>query len=351
VTVKVIQWATGNTGILALEAVVDAPDLELVGVRVYDDDKRGRDAGDLLGRPPVGVVATSDSDEILATDADAVLYMGSVERNRDSCFADVESLLASGKNVVATGSSFIDPRAFDPDLGDQLADACERGSSTFLGVGIFPGFWGESVAPLLSRLSFRCSRVAVRETLSYAHYPSRELMFDLMGYGYAPDDPTPALSDPSRVGGGFVGTITVLAKALGLTVRSTTPFRDTAITTKRLEVAAGVIEPGTVAAMRMGLRADCGPVELVVEHLTRMDDEIAPDWPRKEGYELEFDGEPSMRCHLELGIHGEEHSLMGCRATAMHAVHAIPAVVAAPPGLLDLGDFTAFAVDDRARRG
>ncbi len=343
-TTKVIQWATGNTGICALEAVVEDPELELVGVRVYDDAKHGRDAGELLGHAPVGVVATNDTDEILATPADVVLYMGSVESNRDSCFADVAALLASGKNVVTTGSSFIDPPAFDPVLGDRLAAACESGGSSFLGVGLFPGFWGESVAPLLSRLTFRRGNVAVRETLSYAEYPSREMIFESMGYGYPPDDPTPMLSDPSHVRGGFIGTVTVLAKTLDLTVESATPFRDTAVTHERLEVAAGVIEAGTVGAMRLGIRADCGPVQLVVEHVTRMGPAVAPDWPQAEGYELEFDGEPSLRCHLELGIRGEAHALMGCRATAMHAVHAIPAVVAAPPGLFDLADFTEFAL-------
>jgi hypothetical protein len=349
-TTKVIQWATGNTGIRALEAVIDHPKLELVGVRVYDDAKHGRDAGDLLGRSHVGVRATNDAEEILATSADVVLYMGSVESNRDTCFADVAALLASGKNVVATGSSFIDPRAFDAGLGAQLADACARGGASFLGVGLFPGFWGESVAPLLSRLSFRRGDLAVRETLSYAEYPSREMIFESMGYGYPPDDPTPMLSDPSHVRGGFIGTVTVLAKAIGLTVESATPFRDTAVTDERLEVAAGVIEPGTVGAMRLGIRANCGPVQLVVEHVTRMGPAVAPDWPQAEGYELEFEGEPSLRCHLELGIRGEPHALMGCRATAMHAVSAIPAVVGAPPGLFDLADFTGFTLPGGATR-
>ena len=311
---RVIQWATGNTGRRSLEAIIAAPDLELVGVRVYDDAKAGRDAGDL------------------------VVYIGSVERNKETCFADVARLLASGKDVVATGSSFIDPIALDPELGASLAAACEQGDTSFLGLGLFPGFWGESVAPLLARLSFHHGRVSVRESLSYAGYPSRDLMFDMMGYGYRPDDPTPVLADPSRVGGGFVGSVHVIAKALGLEVRSRRTFRDVAVTDERLEVAAGVIEPGTVGAMRIGIVADCGPVELLVEHVTFMGPNVAPDWPNDECYEIEFDGEPTMRCRLVLGTQGEDHSAMGCRATAMHAIHSIPAVRAAAPGLLDLAD-------------
>ena len=42
---RVVQWATGTTGRLALRAIIDAPDLELVGVRVYDPTKVGMDAG------------------------------------------------------------------------------------------------------------------------------------------------------------------------------------------------------------------------------------------------------------------------------------------------------------------
>ena len=38
---RVIQWATGSTGMFALRHLVDSPDLELVGVRVYEPDLGG----------------------------------------------------------------------------------------------------------------------------------------------------------------------------------------------------------------------------------------------------------------------------------------------------------------------
>jgi hypothetical protein len=172
-TTRVVQWATGTTGSLALRAVIDAPELELIGGRVYEPTKVGRDAGDLAGRPSTGVLATDSKEHVLGLEADVVLYMGSVEKYPDGCFADVVDLLASGIDVIATGSSFIDARAFDPERGRSLEAACEEGSSTFLGVGLFPGFWGEVLAPVLSRLSSECDQIVVRESLSYAGYPSR----------------------------------------------------------------------------------------------------------------------------------------------------------------------------------
>ncbi len=197
---RVVQWATGTTGRLALRAVIEEPGLELVGVRVYDPAKRGQDAGDLCGVARTGIVATDDKDAVLDVHPDLVLYMGSVEKYREECIADVVDLLTAGIDVIATGSSFIEIRAFDPEVGRAIEAASAAGSSTFLGLGLFPGFWGEAIAPALSRLSFRCDRIVVRESLSYAGYPSREMMFDVMGYGRTPELDEAVLGDISRGG-------------------------------------------------------------------------------------------------------------------------------------------------------
>ncbi len=47
--VRVVQWATGAVGRHAVAAMAGPPDLEVVGVLVYSDDKAGRDAGELCG--------------------------------------------------------------------------------------------------------------------------------------------------------------------------------------------------------------------------------------------------------------------------------------------------------------
>ena len=46
---RIIQWGTGNVGKHALRTIVERPDFELVGLRVYNPDKVGKDAGVLLG--------------------------------------------------------------------------------------------------------------------------------------------------------------------------------------------------------------------------------------------------------------------------------------------------------------
>lgn len=339
---RVIQWATGNTGMMSLRHVISRPDLDLVAVRVYDPAKSGVDAGTLCGLDEAGVLTSDDRDAIIAADADIVLYMGKVETDTEGCFADVCDLLASGKNVVATGSRFIHPRSLHESLADGIESACRIGGSSFLGLGLYPGFFGESLGPLLSRLTQRTTHIGVREVLNYSTYGSHDLIFNAMGFGHLPEDTTPLLSNTDYAASAWIGSATVLAQSLGLQILSVEGFREVATTPRTLTVAAGEIPAGTVGAMRFGVTVDCGETRMSVEHLTRMADDLAPDWPIEIGYEVTFEGEPNMRLHLVIGSHDEDHAEQGCLATAMHAINAIPSVIAAQPGLYDLSTIAPF---------
>src|SRR5579864_5463396 len=92
---RVVQWATGTVGASAMRAVINHPDLQLVGVRVYSEAKAGKDAGDLCGLPATGVIATRGLDDILALKADCVLYMPESTDAQEVC-----RLLESGANMV-----------------------------------------------------------------------------------------------------------------------------------------------------------------------------------------------------------------------------------------------------------
>ena len=108
-----IQWSTGNVGRHALRCIARHPDLELVGLWVHSPDKAGRDAGEIAGIDPTGVLATSDSDALLALDADCVSYTATGDLRPGDAVADMVRMLASGKNVVSTGRAAcpLGPRA------------------------------------------------------------------------------------------------------------------------------------------------------------------------------------------------------------------------------------------------
>jgi hypothetical protein len=95
---RIVQWATASVGRHAVAAVHHHPDLELVGALVYSDAKAGRDVGEICGVGEIGLAATKDRDEIIAIDADCVLYMPQGEMNPMGAVGDICALLASGKN-------------------------------------------------------------------------------------------------------------------------------------------------------------------------------------------------------------------------------------------------------------
>ncbi len=92
---RVVQWATGEVGRAAINAVLAHPELRLVGCWVHSPQKTGVDAGELVGQAPIGVAATNSLDDIVALEADCVIYSPLLPNP-----SEVAALLASGKNVV-----------------------------------------------------------------------------------------------------------------------------------------------------------------------------------------------------------------------------------------------------------
>lgn len=92
---RVVQWATGGVGVAAINGVLEHPDLELAGCWVHSKAKVGKGLGELIGTGPVGVTATDSVEDILAMDADAVIYSPLLPDPNE-----VAALLRSRKNVV-----------------------------------------------------------------------------------------------------------------------------------------------------------------------------------------------------------------------------------------------------------
>ena len=107
-------------------------------------------------------------------------------------------------------------------------------------------------------------------------------------------------------------------------------------------VAAGTVEKGTAAALRFEVRGILGGrPAIVLEHVTRLRDDLAPHWPQPAGqgcYRVEVRGEPNYTVDLQLLGSDGDHNTAGLKATAMRLVNAVPTVVAAEPGLLSALD-------------
>jgi 4-hydroxy-tetrahydrodipicolinate reductase len=344
---RVIQWGTGFVGKLALRATIERPDLELVGLVVNSPEKVGRDAGGIAGLPPTGVVATDDVEAAAGLDADAVAYFANADLRPADAVQDMARMLAAGKNVVSSSVvALVYPPSAPPSLVAPLEDACRRGGTSCFTTGIDPGFCNDLIPMTLMGLAARVDTVRIQEILDYSTYPNPFTLFSIMGFGQ-PLDAEPVLLMRGALTMAWGSVVHMMAHGLGVSLEAIREVHERRPAPRRLELRVGTIEAGTSAALRFELQGIVGGrPRIIVEHVTRMHADVAPDWPRSEHgdvYRILIDGNPSITSEIAFRGEDGDHNSGGCLSTAMRALNAIPAVCAAPPGLLSPFDLPLIA--------
>lgn len=348
---RVVVWATGGIGSIAIRAIHRRPDLELVGVWVHSDEKVGRDAGELANGEPVGVTATNDAETLIALKPDCVVYAASGPERDALAIPDYVRLLEAGVNVVTTSTTrLINPSAYEPSQWrDQMAAAAKAGQASLYASGIEPGFAADYLPLVLTTQSSSIEKIHAYEIALYDDYGVEEIMVNGMGFGQ-PMDYEPWVSIPGAIAGEWQGQIRMMADALGVEVDEVRETFDRRPTERKLDVAFGTAQPGTCAALRMqAIGVVDGREAIVIEHVTRLAHDVAPDWPTGIGdlsYRVVVQGDPDVDCTLAVGLRdprragiaGMTSGAGAMVATAMRVVNAVPYVVAAPPGLLSSMD-------------
>ena len=338
-TLRVVQWSTGNVGRHAIAGIDARPDLELVGLWVSNPDKVGKDAGQLAGLgKDLGVLATNSVDEILALKPDCVVNCAMADDRLFEAIADLELLLAAGINVVSSGPVFLQFPA-GPALGmaEGVQKAAVAGGVSLYVNGVDPGFANDVLPLVLTSVSERIDQVRCSEVLNYNTYNQRMIVFDVMGFGM-PMDHVPMLLQPGILSMAWGSVVHQIAAGLGLELDSVEEFYERLPATETFDIDCGTIEEGTVAGLHFEVRGIVNGKQVVVlEHITRVHDEIGPDWPQPAGlgcYRVEIKGEPNYTLDLQLLGTDGDHNTAGLKATAMRLVNSVPAVVGAKPGLV-----------------
>jgi 4-hydroxy-tetrahydrodipicolinate reductase len=248
------------------------------------------------------------------------------------------ALLRSGKNVVSTSVvSLLHPASADPAMVGKLEAACAEGGTSCFTSGIDPGFANDLVPLTLSGFMSRVDSVRVAEILNYDTYDQPTVIFDTFGFG-KPMDEIPFLLLPGLLTLAWGGAVRLIAEGLGVQLDDITETYERVAAPETFAIDAGTIPAGTAAGLRFALHGIVhGRPVIVIEHVTRLRDDLAPEWeqgPDGGGYRIEVLGSPNIRMDLSMTGEDGDHNTGGLLATAMRLLNAIPAVCAAPPGLL-----------------
>lgn len=338
-TYRIVQWMTGDVGQVGVRHFAENPHFDLVGVLVHTPEKAGKDAGEIAGIAPIGVVATDDVESIVAMDADCVFYTPIIMDTDTVC-----RLLRSGKNVVTTSGFFYPTEDFPAD-GAKIREACQDGGTSFHAGGIHPGYAGDILPLTLARVTSRIDQIRVEEVVNIlTDAPSDHI--DWMGFG---KDKDRFVNEPTILGLGlpfFAQSMYMIADGLGVTIDTVTAADvEAAVATEDIPHELGAIPRGTVAAQRHEWTAWVGGRPLIVFdalYTATGNDKLDPAWDfGKTRYRIVIDGDPSSELILQ-GVERPDGTMAhpGYNWTAMGAINAIPDVCDAAPGWLthlDLG--------------
>ena len=291
----------------SLRTIIDRRDMTLVGLLVFNPDKVGKDAGDLVGGEPVGVLATDDFEEILDLDADVVTYNALGETSDPEAALDqICRLLESGKNVCSTAVSvhiYPDIIKTSP-LRERLEKACETGRVSFHSSGINPGYMMDVWPITLSRLSRRIDTIYMTEMVDMSRYTSRQIG-DYIGFGKPVADPVVRFPADVVRESSFFASLQMFADATSLRLDDVTLDWEVAPSPREILTPVYRVEPGQVGAVRILLRAyQQGILRVQNQWVWVLGNDIAPaDWPYGDGaWSVRIDGDPSLQTRIEASI-------------------------------------------------
>lgn len=343
---RVVVIGTGNIGGIAVRCLQGREDVELVGV--WGRSRHiGMDAGLLDTDQPVGVTITDNDEEIFALQPDCALMALNIRNPLEAQEVNEAwhiKLLERGINVVTAsdGSLVYPPAHADQAYVGRLEAAARKGGATFYANGQEPGFV-DHMAMLATTMSNTIRRITSYELFNYSMVQDRNEMTMNFGFDELPEKEAILQQRGVQL---YVwgGPLINIADKLGYKIERFEELYEKRVAERDIKVAFGTITKGKVAAVRIRTSAFVsGREAIVVEHVNRMCDDIAPEWKQADTHgcmRVEIEGDPNIAMECTIGDRSkpEELGYDGYLMTVTRILNAIPYVCAAPSGLTNFRD-------------
>ena len=339
-----VVWGTGNMGRAAIRAVLGNPLLSLAAVVAHSPTNVGIDAAEVAGVPePTGVLTTDDVDAVLAAQPRAVAYMASGDVRPAEAVDEIERCLRAGAHVVTPSVyALYDPRSAPQELVDRLGGACEWGGASLFVSGVDPGWANDLLPAMLTGLCAEVSSVRCQEIFDYSTYDQPEAVRYRVGMGQ-PMDEVPLMVAPSVPTMVWGGGVRMIARALGVEIDEIREVLERRPLERTVTNVMGTFDEGTQGALRFEVQGIvAGEPRIVIEHVTRIDPDCAPDWPQPPSgagaHRVVIEGSPRLEVTIEAEEEDGNRAAGGNATAAARLVGAIPWLDGEPPGLTDALD-------------
>ena len=346
---RVMVWGPGRLGAICIRECTLNPALKLVGVRAYSDAKNGRDVGDLLQIPKVGVNAGTNVAELLKIDCDVIIY-SALDMGTYHTDDEIILLLESGKNVITTLPYQHLKAVRDQAFIDRLENACQKGKSVFHATGVDPDAVCDRVLPALTTMCTDIRHAQIQENWDVGAFGLQTLK--VIGFG-EPKEVVEANANGMAFGDNYGKMVTyAFAEMMGVTYDRREVKRIFPVAPEDIHTPSGLVIPqGRVCCYTTRWSGYVDAINpnhpfFEIEYNWHAGGKAMPSHVKADvtGWVLSIEGRPNIRAIIDMKadfetgqrylIPGNPNFEASYHAIAAPCLQAIPYVMKAEPGIL-----------------
>ena len=323
--VRIVLYGVGAMGTRIARLLLKKKGIEIVGVIDVDEEKVGKDVGEVLDtNKHLGIKVSDNPDNVLSmANADVVIH--STTSFLKQTYPQIMVAIKHGANVVSTCEELSYPYATEPELARELDRMAREHNVSILGTGINPGFLMDTLVLTLTTL---CQEIEQIKTVRVMNAATRRASFQKkIGAGLTVNEFREAMKKKTITGHvGLTQSISMIADALKwkldkIEVDSAEPV----IAKTYAESETAKVELGQVAGIRQCARG-----------IEEKKEVISLDFQAYIGEQEEYDaitirGVPDIHERITPCIHGD-------LGTVAIIVNSIAKIMNAKPGLVTMRD-------------
>jgi len=320
--VRVSVIGLGSIGRDVYRALAGTPGVLLVAAA--DPAFAGRDAGEVAELAPDGVaVVARPEDALRAGEADVAVVL--TASGTDELMPTLQAAAAAGIDVVSTCEDLALDDWATPDLGRKIDALAVGAGITVLGTGVNPGFVMDRLPLQLCGACVRVNGIRIERVVDAAK--RRAPLRAKVGADLTPQQFRDGVATRKLGHRGLPESCALIGRGLGV------PFDEIRTTIEPVVASAANPRDGIPIGRVAGLRQSAVGVRAGRE-IARLDLEMSVGAPDPHD-RIVIDGDPPLDVLIQGGTHGD-------RGTIGTVVNAIPAVIAAAPGLKTVLDLPLY---------
>lgn len=319
---RIVCYGLGPIGLGIARLAAARPGIEIAGAVDVDPAKIGRDLGELIGGPAIGVPVAAEAPAVLEAARPAVV-LHATSSSLERVTPQLLEIMESGAQIVSTCEELSFPWTARPQLAAELDVAARRHGVTVLGTGVNPGYAMDALPLMLTGPCAAVRSVRVLRVVDAAL--RRGPLQKKVGAGLTAEQFAARVRDGSVRHVGLPESLHMLATGLGWELDRMEDSIEPVIADAPIVTEFASVAPGQVAGVRQVATGMLGGREVLRLELRMYLG--APD-PQDS---VEIDGDPPIRMTVPGGFHGDI-------ATAAIVVNAIPSVIRAAAGLASMAD-------------